>query len=217
MQAFVPTPTITFLREDPTVGTLPELRQRLGALQSPPFASFTESVLDSEATKAQNRKRAKGKSKASTAILDVKLQAKSRITSAEISSLLIHPSLDENLVIVGDRAGNIGFWFPSASGDDGETSHEQRMKPIKNKWSWLLHKKNAFQEKLREKKKAMEKEKEMEMEKEQRNINNPLDRPEEGASGQYMEAEGRVGVPITCLRFQPGSDCKMVSLKIRIP
>lgn len=151
----------------------------------------------------RDRKRAKGKGKASSPILEVKFNEKTRVTSAEVSAILIHPSLEKDLVIVGDRAGNLGFWFPSDNGDDGEVTLKQKSKSIKSKWSWLVHRKNEYQEEVRKK----------EIEKEQRRENrNELLQPESISShGQYMEAVGRRGVPISCLKFRPGSECNLVS------
>ncbi|UZJ57343.1 hypothetical protein CBS101457_006663 [Exobasidium rhododendri] len=68
------------------------------------------------------------------------LRSTDKVTKARVYSMVMHPSVDQDLVFVGDKEGNIGIWDPNGreKGDDEEEEEEQNDSGVKTGRSWSL-------------------------------------------------------------------------------
>ena len=64
----------------------------------------------------------------------MELRSTEKVTKARVYSMVVHPDIDQDLLFVGDKEGNIGVWDPNGK-EEGEEEEESR---VKNGRSWSL-------------------------------------------------------------------------------
>ena len=67
----------------------------------------------------------------------MQLRSVSKVTPARIYSMAYHPSVDRDLIFMGDKEGNLGVWDALAQQDGGEESEDDM--PAGKAWSLQAH------------------------------------------------------------------------------
>ena len=66
-----------------------------------------------------------------------------KVTKARVYSMVMHPNVDQDLIFVGDKEGNIGVWDPNGKEEGVEEEDEERVKTGRS-WSLQVHGKSPI-------------------------------------------------------------------------
>lgn len=81
----------------------------------------------------------------------MELQSVDKITKARVYTMIMHPDVDQDLVFVGDKEGNIGVWDPNGRDEPGDDDDDDDVgKPLDSlvktgrSWSLQVHGKSPI-------------------------------------------------------------------------
>jgi len=73
----------------------------------------------------------------------MELRSVEKVTKARVYSMIMHPDIDQDLVFVGDKEGNIGVWDPIAKSAEADDESEEHVTAGQS-WSLQVHGKSPI-------------------------------------------------------------------------
>jgi hypothetical protein len=75
----------------------------------------------------------------------MELRSTEKVTKARVYSMVVHPNVEQDLLFVGDKEGNIGVWDPNGrEAEDEENEEEESSVQTGRSWSLQVHGKSPI-------------------------------------------------------------------------